>query len=95
MQSELHGPPENKPMEVAQPIKTWCLVEDSSLHMELTVQDPEGGNLRELPVVILPHAIAWELHNHLGQYLIRQQVYDQEFREPPGSLGPGESHGNA
>ena len=66
MQSELHGPPENKPMEVAQPIKTWCLVEDSSLHMELTVQDPEGGNLRELPVVILPHAIAWELHNHLG-----------------------------
>ena len=95
MQPEMVGPPENKPMEVARPITTLSLVQDSSFRMELTVQDPEGGNLRELPEVILPHAIAWELHNHLGQYLVRQQVYDNEFREPPGSLGPGESSGNA
>lgn len=90
MQPELMGPPENKPMEVAKPITTQSFVQDSSFHMELTVQDPEGGNLRELPLLIVPHAIAWELHNHLGQYLVRQQVYDNEFREPPGSLGPGE-----
>ena len=90
MQPELMGPPENKPMEVAKPITTLSFVQDSSFHMVLTVQDPEGGNLRELPLLIVPHAIAWELHNHLGQYLVRQQVYDNEFREPPGSLGPGE-----
>lgn len=95
MRPELMGPPENKPMEVALPITTLSFIQDSSFHMEMTVQDPEGGNLRQLPLVIVPHAIAWELHNHLGQYLVRQQVYDNEFREPPGSLGPGESSGNA
>lgn len=74
MQPELMGPPENKPMEVAKPITTLSLVQDSSFHMVMTVEDPEGGNLRE--------------HNHLGQYLVRQQVYDKEFRDQPDrSLG--------
>lgn len=83
MQPELMGPPENKPMEVALPITTLSFIQDSSFHMEMTVQDPEGGNVRQLPLLIVPHAIAWELHNHLGQYLIRQQLYDQEIRDQP------------
>ena len=90
MQPELMGTPENKPMEVARPITTLSFLPDSSFHMEMTVQNPEGGNLRQLPLVIVPYAIAWELHNHLSQYLIRQQLYDQEFRdrpdESPGSV---------
>ena len=71
-------------MELAQPADAYFLVEDSSCHLVLRVQDCEGGNLRELPVVVIPYPLARNLHEQLGQYLARQQVFDREFRNQSG-----------
>jgi hypothetical protein len=75
--------PSELPVEATQEIGLYAMVEDSSCHLVLKVEDSLGGNERELPLVVLPYPFARALHDQLAQYIARQQVFDREFRNPP------------
>lgn len=76
-------PSDPMPLMTTREAALWPQVADGSCHLDFWVQNRTDRVEYKLPLIELTHAHAWALHNHLGQYLVRQQVYDAEFRNPP------------
>lgn len=72
-----------QPLEVAQEIDVFPHVQDASCLLGITAQDPWAKTPPQQSTLVLPYAYAKTLHEHLGQYLIRQQLYESEFRNQP------------
>lgn len=73
----------DQPLEVSQEIGLYPIVQDSSCELVISVRDPRTGEEPYQPPLVLPYPLARALHDHLGQYLARQQVFDREFRNQP------------
>lgn len=73
----------DQPLEVSQEIGLYPIVEDGSCELVISVRNPWTGEAPHQPTLVLSHALARALHDHLGQYLVRQQVFDREFRNQP------------
>ena len=77
----------------SRPIEVWEITEfvdmtievrDSSCTLEITAQNLGTGEEHLLNPLVLPYEAARVLHENLGQFLARQQVYDSDFRNPQG-----------
>lgn len=70
-------------IEAVDEVGLYPMVEDSSCLLAFKTFNFWTSQTPELPDIRLPHAYAKVLHDHLSQYLVRQQVFDAEFRNPP------------
>lgn len=68
--------------EITEPVDVLIEVRDSSCILEITATNLFTKEKHLLNPLVLPLEQARALHDVLGQFLVRQQVYDKEFRNP-------------
>lgn len=73
----------NEPLEITEALALFPLLEDGSCQLQITATDRWQGQQHRFRPLVLPYPLARALHEHLSQYLVRQQVYDAEFRPAP------------
>lgn len=66
--------------EITEFVRMFIQVEDSSCTLEITAENLWTGEEHLLNPLVLPYEAAKVLHENLGQFLVRQKVYDEEFR---------------
>lgn len=71
-----------QPLEITEEVVVVPIPFDSSCMLEITAVNPWSREVHLPAPFVLPHQHAKSLHELLGQYLARQQVYDKEFRNP-------------